>query len=129
MLAAWVCTLFSVHGVAQDSAKAPAQGVDRFGDPLPAGAKMRLGSIRLRHPGMVNGVAFSPDGKQLVSTGWDEAIRFWDVKSGKPVRQLATEDDCTFAAAFSPDGTKLVSVNDRGLVFLWDLKTGKLMSK
>jgi WD40 repeat protein len=129
MLVVWICAADVLDATAQDSTSTPAQLVDRYGDPLPPGAKGRLGSVRLRHAGMVNGVAFSPDGKQLVSTGWDESIRFWDEETGKPIRQLTTDEHCMFAAAFSPDGTKLASVSERGNVCLWNLKTGKLHSK
>jgi RNA polymerase sigma factor (sigma-70 family) len=62
----------------------PAAGHDLFGDPLPAGATARLGTVRLRH-GPVAGtdvmLQFSQDGKQLISVGggW---IRRWDLASG-----------------------------------------------
>src|SRR5439155_17182152 len=54
---------------------------DRYGDPLPAGAVARLGTVRLRHPGQL---VFSPDGSTLVSFFRD--IHFWDVATGKVLR-------------------------------------------
>lgn len=105
--------------------------IDGFGDPLPPGAKLRLGTVRLRMDGYVEGVAFSPNGKLVVTTGRDDSIRIWDVNSGKLIRRLIVDelDHTTYAAAFSPDGGKIVSVSDRGFVRLWDARSGQLLSK
>lgn len=104
-----------------------AAAQDLFDDPLPEGATLRLGTTRLRQRQGVEGVAFSPDGTQLVSTGWGDSIRFWDVKTGRQIRRLKTANgEGTFAVAFSPDGQLLASVGERGSVRLWDLGTGEL---
>src|SRR5262249_45034289 len=54
--------------------------VDLYGDPLPAGALARLGTVRWRHKGL-SAVVFGPEGKTLLTSGRDGTIREWDVAS------------------------------------------------
>src|SRR5262249_22727413 len=61
--------------------------VDRLGDPLPDEAVARMGSGRMRHPGYVRTLAFSPDGKSIVS-GAGGGIRIWDAATGKLRRRF-----------------------------------------
>src|SRR5262249_25952111 len=51
---------------------------DRYGDPLPDGVMVRLGTTRLRHSDKVHQVAFDPDGKSVVSCGADGWAHRWD---------------------------------------------------
>ena len=41
--------------------------------------------VLVAHPGIAFGVAISPDDSRLVSVGWDEQIKMWDLKTGKVV--------------------------------------------
>jgi RNA polymerase sigma factor (sigma-70 family) len=99
--------------------------LDRDGDPLPAGAVLRLGSLRLRQATGSHSVAFSPDGKTIVSAAHDRAIRFWDPATGKQVRQILAPERGVNAVAFSPDGKLLAGAGMAGAVFLWDAGTGR----
>src|SRR5262249_42627383 len=78
--------------------------VDRFGDPLPAGALARLGTERFRHtyPGPV---VYSPDGKSLASLTHprdaDNPLRqfavLWDAATGKKLLHIPEVDTLAFA--------------------------------
>src|SRR5262245_53208383 len=64
-------------------------GTDTHGDPLPAGAISRLGSLRWYHSDLLTAVAFSPDGKALATAaGTGSTIRLWEIPSGKPLQTL-----------------------------------------
>ncbi len=63
----------------QPAAKPP--GTDSLGDPLPAGARLRLGSSRFRPPSIVAELALSPDETTIVSLGNELVV--WDAASGK----------------------------------------------
>ena len=72
------------------------------------------------HGRSVGGLAFSPDGRTLVSGGDDGKLNVWDVASGQLVKSLEPLRERWRAVAFSPDGTTLAAAGyDHGLV-LWD---------
>jgi WD40 repeat protein len=76
----------------------------------------------LRHGGLVNSVAFSPDGKTIVSGGADGTIRLWDTR-GNPIGQPFTgHENRVSSVAFSPDGKTIVSGDDEGMIRLWDTR-------
>ena len=62
----------------------------------------------MTHDGSVNSVAFSPDGKYVVSGSYDNTARVWEAATGKEVARM-THDDSVNSVAFSPDGKYVVS--------------------
>jgi WD40 repeat protein len=106
-------------------------GGDPSADPLPEGARARLGTARLRHASqIVEAVAFAPDGKTLVSGGQDGAVRVWDAADGRPLLRLQHADaGCVRAVAVSPDGKRIASVDQHATLFLWDAATGELLAR
>jgi WD40 repeat protein len=87
--------------------KVPAR-VDVAGDPLPDDALARLGTLRFRHGGRIETLAFTPDGKQIVSHERGGQIRNWDVATGREVGHI---DDRMFSAVLTPDGEMIVTAD------------------
>ncbi|MCE9564456.1 MAG: PQQ-binding-like beta-propeller repeat protein [Planctomycetes bacterium] len=83
--------------------------VDRHGDPLPAGAITRYGTVRLRHGPEPIALGFTHDGKILGSlSNTSDGIRLWDPATGK---ELARLNNPVQYATFARDGT-VVFIDD-----------------
>jgi WD40 repeat protein/serine/threonine protein kinase len=83
--------------------------------------RMRHGSpFELAHEQEVRDVAFSPDGKRLVSGSFDGTVRVWDTATQKDLHRLPAGSR-VFGVAFHPDGRQVAAASEDGLVRVWDL--------
>jgi len=73
----------------------------------------------------IEGLAFSPDGRAIVSEANDESARLWNVLSGKTTRVLTQHDGSTAAVALSPDGSLGASTRGQGRLRIWDVAGGR----
>ena len=105
---------------------APAgMGVDAHGDPLPAGARVRLGTVRFRHGSTIFRIAASADGKRLATVGLDRHLRLWNAVDGREVRAIPIpQADNVQSLAFSPNSRMLLLADSNPAIFLWDAATG-----
>ena len=71
------------------------------------------------HPGGAFGVAFSPDGKYVLSGGVDGTARLWDVQTGKEVRRFTGHINRVVNVAFSPDGKYVLTASNDLTARLW----------
>jgi RNA polymerase sigma factor (sigma-70 family) len=117
-------------GRAAEKAPPPAKedegrpATDRHGDPLPAGALVRMGTVRLRHKEGGTGVVFTPDGRQLITAADDGWVRFWDLAGGKELLTIRAAEYRVSGLTISADG-KVLATADGKVVQLWDAKTGR----
>jgi WD40 repeat protein len=126
---ALVLTLAALTASQAESAETAAPRLDAAGDALPPGAVARLGTIRLRHGCTIEAVAFSADGKTVVSAASDGSIVLHDALTGKRLRSFKPETPDSASAAgviaFAPDGRSLAAGWGRGPVTVWQVATGK----
>ncbi len=141
--------------------KAPGAGVKlRFVREQPSGAKGMTATVTLAarpvvraaedapipmldtggHMAVIKDIAFTPDGRQIVSAGQDKVIRVWDVATGKTVRTIRGEAAPghageIFAMALSPDGKWLAAGGWMKIpgqsghhIRLYDFATGRLVA-
>lgn len=102
--------------------RSPAPRADAYGDPLPAGAEVRLGTLRGRQPGAFGRVTFSPDGKLLASWGHGGTVQVMDVASGKTLLQAERLGDEVLAVRFRGQELDLFARYPR--LWRYDLATG-----
>ncbi|MDP6636568.1 MAG: hypothetical protein QGG42_16845 [Phycisphaerae bacterium] len=80
------------------------------------------------HASHVCSVAFSPDGKLLVSGGSDNTVKIWDVATRCPLGSLSGHTGSVRSVAFSPDGKRIASASYDKTVRVWDVATGRKIS-
>ena len=61
------------------------------------------------------------DGRWVASAGEDSAVKIWDSRTGKLVRNFRGHTSVVTSVAFSPDGQWLVSGSRDHTVKVWDL--------
>jgi WD40 repeat protein/serine/threonine protein kinase len=78
------------------------------------------------HTKSIASVAFHPDGKWVLTAGWDRTMRLWETATGAPIGMLTwpagplnTPGDM-LTAVFSPDGTRIASGGLDRMLHLWD---------
>ncbi|KAF5337774.1 hypothetical protein D9758_016623 [Tetrapyrgos nigripes] len=75
--------------------------------------------------GEVLSVAYSPDGKYVISASRDKTIRIWNVQTGQQIKCLMGHKDTVRSVVYSPDGRYIISGSDDGTIRLWDAEVGK----
>ncbi len=91
---------------------------------LPAADDLPPGAVALRgHKEAVYAVAFTPDGKYVLTGSGDPSVKVWEVATGKEVKTFAGPNGhrgLVLGIAVSPDGTHFATAGADNSARVWD---------
>jgi WD40 repeat protein/serine/threonine protein kinase len=80
----------------------------------------------LPHPGSLSAAGFSPDGRQVVTSG--SGARIFDVATATEVTRLIGHNNTVINVEFSADGLRILTASYDGTARIWDAKTGRQLA-
>jgi RNA polymerase sigma factor (sigma-70 family) len=81
------------------------------------------------HEGELLSIAFSPDGKRVVTGSGDRTARVWDAHNGKELGKFAGDLSFGHALALSPNGKLVAGYDAANNLFIWDFETRAVLAK
>jgi serine/threonine protein kinase len=79
------------------------------------------------HSGDVLGLAFSADGREVLSGSVDTTVRLWDARSQKLLKTVPGHTGWVRAVAFVPGKKQALAGDNHANLIHWDLETGKIV--
>jgi WD40 repeat protein len=95
-----------------------------------------------QHDGEIKSLAFSSDGREVLSGSGDGTVKLWDVATGQVIRTFVAAGEETSSlrqrayetffesvtsVAFSPDGMRVLAGSNDHKIRLWEAATGRLL--
>jgi WD40 repeat protein len=77
------------------------------------------------HSDGIFSVAYSPDGKRIVTGSFDKTAKVWDVVTGREILTLKGNTLKVLSVIFSPDGKRIVTAGEDTNAKVWDAQTGR----
>ena len=87
----------------------------------------RIGEVRQfsGHGGEVRRVAWSPDGKRIVTGSWENSVRVFDAATLEVIQELKGHTKGVTDVTFDDRGNRVLSTAADGSVRLWLVSTGQ----
>ncbi len=98
---------------------------DLYGDPLPEGVVLRLGTARLKSS--ASQMLFTPDGKTLITLESGRMVRRWNAEDGRLQQSFALPRPYWSPERLSPSGSAFFSNDGEGGSAVWDVSSGQRM--
>lgn len=92
-------------------------------------ASGKLAALLKGHDDAVHGLAFSPDGKLLISASADNTAIIWDVAASGIKHRLRGHGAAVYGVAFTPDGQRAVTGSVDHDLRLWNAADGKEIAR
>lgn len=92
---------------------------------IQAQEELRLG-LPLGHTGVVNSLAFSPDGSFILTASFDKTAKVWEASTGRLLYTLWEHESSVMGGKYSPDGELIVTSSDK-TIRVWEASTGQLL--
>jgi len=88
----------------------------------------KRGEQRAHPDGRVNGIAWSPDGRFLVTVGSDAQVRVWNARTGRYVRTFWAHTGAVTGVAFAPQSDRIVTTGVDRTAIVWDVPSHKTIA-
>lgn len=94
---------------------------DRQGKPFRRFIGKRFGDQQTGHRQRISGLAFSPDNRRLVSVGWADLVKIWDIEGDSLLLEFFGHSNNTYAVDFANRDDWFVTVGGDSLAHIWTL--------
>ena len=77
------------------------------------------------HTAEVSSVAFSSDGRLIVSGSYDETVKLWDVQTGGTIQTFSGHTKLVYSVSISVDSATIASGAFDDTIRVWNVQTGE----
>ena len=88
----------------------------------------RMRAMFKRHGDEVNSIAFSPDGRSLVSGSDDYSVCIWNIRDGSSKELPMAAGAIVVSVVFRPDGRYIAAGDLTNSLWIWDSRTHRLVA-